>query len=161
MFDGEAPAQAAVETRAYREGDVLVVRGEGPKGSPGMKELLGITSLLYGQGMGAKTALLTDGRFSGASRGMYIGHASPEAAVDGPIALVEDGKIIAIDVRPGVATIALEVDEARLARRRAARGPVKVPRHGGLLEKYAAAVQGAERGAVTHSGAMDTSGVID
>ncbi|MBS0124988.1 dihydroxy-acid dehydratase [Thetidibacter halocola] len=161
VFDGEAPAQRAVETRTYREGEVLVVRGEGPKGSPGMKEMLGITALLYGQGMGAKTALLTDGRFSGASRGMCIGYASPEAAADGPIALVEDGDIITIDARPGVASITLEVDEATLARRRAARGPVQPPRHGGLLEKYAACVQGAERGAVTHSGAVDTSGDID
>lgn len=161
VFDGEGPAQKAVETRSYREGEILVVRGEGPKGAPGMKEMLGITALLYGQGMGARTALLTDGRFSGASRGMCIGYASPEAAVGGPIALVEDGDIIAIDARPDVASITLEVDEATLARRRAARGAPALPRHGGLLEKYAASVQGAERGAVTHSGAVDTSGDID
>ncbi|MGJ8623631.1 MAG: dihydroxy-acid dehydratase [Yoonia sp.] len=161
VFDGEEAAQTAVETRAYNEGDVLVVRGEGPKGAPGMKEMLGITALLYGQGMGAKTALLTDGRFSGASRGMCIGYASPEAAVGGPIALVEDGDIIAIDARPHVASITLEVDAATLARRAKARGEPALPRHGGLLEKYAASVQGAERGAVTHSGAVDTSGDID
>ncbi len=161
VFDGEAAAQAAVETRTYREGEVLVVRGEGPKGAPGMKEMLGITALLYGQGMGAKTALLTDGRFSGASRGMCIGYASPEAAAGGPIGLVEDGDIIAIDARPEVASITLDVDADTLARRETARGPVPLPRHGGLLEKYAASVQGAERGAVTHSGAVDTSGDID
>jgi len=161
VFDGEAAAQHAVETRTYAEGDVLVVRGEGPKGAPGMKEMLGITALLYGQGMGAKTALLTDGRFSGASRGMCIGYASPEAAIGGPISLVEDGDIIAIDAHPEVASIALEVDDATLARRRAAHGTPTMPRHGGLLEKYAASVQGAERGAVTHSGAVDTSGDLD
>ena len=161
VFDGEAAAQTAVETRAYKEGDVLVVRGEGPKGSPGMKEMLGITALLYGQGMGAKTALLTDGRFSGASRGMCIGYASPEAAVGGPIALLEDGDIIAINAHPDVASITLEVDGATLERRRAVQGEQRLPRHGGLLEKYVASVQGAERGAVTHSGAVDSSGDID
>lgn len=161
VFDGETAAQKAVETHGYKEGDVLVVRGEGPKGSPGMKEMLGITALLYGQGMGAKTALLTDGRFSGASRGMCIGYASPEAAIGGPISLVEDGDIVAIDARPEVASITLEVDGATLERRRVARCDPALPRHGGLLEKYAASVQGAERGAVTHSGAVDTSGDID
>ena len=161
VFDGEAAAQGAVETRAYSDGDVLVVRGEGPKGSPGMKEMLGITALLYGQGMGSKTALLTDGRFSGASRGMCIGYASPEAAIGGPISLVEEGDIIAIDARPDVASITLEVDDAKLERRRVARGIPALPRYGGLLEKYAASVQGAERGAVTHSGAVDASGDID
>jgi dihydroxy-acid dehydratase len=161
VFDGEETAQKAVETRAYNEGDVLVVRGEGPKGAPGMKEMLGLTALLYGQGMGAKTALLTDGRFSGASRGMSIGYASPEAAVGGPISLVEDGDIITIDARPDVASITLEVDEAVLEQRKKAHGTPKLPRQGGLLEKYAASVQGAERGAVTHSGGVDTSGDID
>ena len=161
VFDGEEAAQMAVETRAYDEGDVLVVRGEGPKGAPGMKEMLGITALLYGQGMGAKTALLTDGRFSGATRGMSIGYASPEAAVGGPISLVEDGDIITIDARPDVASITLEVDAAILEQRAKERGIPSQPRQGGLLEKYAASVQGAERGAVTHSGAVDTSGDID
>ncbi|XDA96969.1 dihydroxy-acid dehydratase [Sulfitobacter sp. LCG007] len=161
VFDGEAPAQRAVEQRDYREGEVLVLRGEGPKGSPGMKEMLGITALLYGQGMGAKVALLTDGRFSGASRGMCIGYASPEAAVGGPIALVEDGDIVSIDARPGHASITLEVDPDTLSQREAARGKVPQARQGGLLEKYAASVQGAERGAVTHSGGVDTSGDID
>lgn len=161
VFDGEEAAQKAVETRAYDEGDVLVVRGEGPKGAPGMKEMLGLTALLYGQGMGAKTALLTDGRFSGASRGMSIGYASPEAAVGGPISLVENGDMIAIDARPDVASITLEVDPAVLEHRAKMRGTRTLPRQGGLLEKYAASVQGAERGAVTHSGAVDTSGDID
>jgi dihydroxy-acid dehydratase len=161
VFDGEAAAQAAVETRAYREGEVLVVRGEGPKGAPGMKEMLGITALLYGQGMGAKVALLTDGRFSGASRGMCIGYASPEAAAGGPIGLVQDGDMILIDARPGVSRITLEVDEGDLASRASALGARPTLRHGGLLEKYAACVQGAERGAVTHSGGVDTRGDLD
>ena len=161
VFDSEAAAQTAVETRAYREGEVLVVRGEGPKGAPGMKEMLGITALLYGQGMGAKVALLTDGRFSGASRGMCIGYASPEAAAGGTIGVVQDGDMIAIDARPGAATITLEVDEGELAARSAALGTRPAPRHGGLLEKYAACVQGAERGAVTHSGGVDTRGDLD
>jgi dihydroxy-acid dehydratase len=161
VFDGEAAAQSSVETRTYREGEVVVVRGEGPKGSPGMKEMLGITALLYGQGMGAKTALLTDGRFSGASRGMCIGYASPEAAVGGPISVVEDGDIISIDARPGIARITLEVDDVTLKTRMAARGKTKPPRYGGLLEKYAASVQGAERGAVTHSGSVDTRSDLD
>jgi dihydroxy-acid dehydratase len=158
VFDGEAPAQLAVEKRTYREGEVLVVRGEGPKGSPGMKEMLGITALLYGQGMGAKVALLTDGRFSGASRGMCIGYASPEAAVGGPIGLVEDGDMISIDARHEVARVTLEVNDQELERRENARGPISRPCQGGLLEKYAASVRGAERGAVTHSGSVDTSG---
>lgn len=161
VFDAEAAAQRAIETRAYAEGDVLVVRGEGPKGAPGMKEMLGITALLYGQGMGDKVALLTDGRFSGVSRGMCIGYASPEAAIGGPIALVDDGDMIAIDARPDTASITLELEAATLAHRRAVRGERPLPRYGGLLEKYAASVQGAERGAVTHSGAVDTGGDLD
>jgi dihydroxy-acid dehydratase len=161
VFDGEAAAQKAVETQSFREGEVLVVRGEGPKGSPGMKEMLGITALLYGQKMGSKVALLTDGRFSGASRGMCIGYASPEAAVGGPISLVNDGDVISIDAHPETARITLEVPEAELERRRAARGLSKRQSPGGLLEKYTATVQGAERGAVTHSGPVDTSGDID
>ena len=158
VFDGEAAAQRTVEARAYRPGDVIVVRGEGPKGSPGMKEMLGLTALLYGQGMGARVALVTDGRFSGASRGLCIGYASPEAAAGGPIGLVEDGDLIAIDASPGVASITLEVDEATLEARRAARGALAPRRLGGLLEKYAAVVSGANTGAVTHSGAVDTAG---
>lgn len=160
VFEGEAACQHAIETRDYAEGDVIVVRGEGPKGSPGMKEMLGITALLYGQGMGAKVALVTDGRFSGASRGMCIGYVGPEAASGGPIGLVENGDTIAIDARPGIATMTLELDDAEISRRRAARGAPQMPPHGGLLEKYAAVVRGAHRGAVTHSGAVDTSGDI-
>ncbi len=161
VFDGEAAAQEAVEGRTYAEGEVIVVRGEGPRGSPGMKEMLGLTALLYGQGMGAKTALLTDGRFSGASRGMCIGYATPEAAVGGPIGLVRDGDIIAIDATPGVATITLEVDAATLSARAAALPAAPRRPLGGVLEKYAAVVGGADRGAVTHSGPIDMTGDFD
>jgi dihydroxy-acid dehydratase len=160
VFDGEAACQRAIETRDYKEGEVIVVRYEGPKGSPGMKEMLGITALLYGQGMGERVALLTDGRFSGASRGLCIGHASPEAAVGGPIGLVRDGDIIAIDASPETAAIRLEIDPAELAVRRAA-AKVVTRRLSGVLEKYTAAVSGANKGAVTHSGAVDTSGDLD
>ena len=126
-----------------------------------MKEMLGITALIYGQGMGEKVALLTDGRFSGASRGLCIGYAGPEAAIGGPIALVRDGDMISIDASPGAASITLEVDDETLARRRAELPEPAVRRLSGVLEKYAAVVGGANRGAVTHSGAVDTSGDID
>lgn len=161
VFDGEAACQSAIENREYSEGDVIVVRHEGPKGSPGMKEMLGITALIYGQGMGEKVALLTDGRFSGASRGLCIGYAGPEAAIGGPIALVRDGDTISIDATPGIATITLEVNEETLAERRKELPEPGYRRLSGVLEKYAAVVGGANRGAVTHSGAVDTSGDID
>jgi dihydroxy-acid dehydratase len=161
VFDGEAACQSAIENREYSEGDVIVVRHEGPKGSPGMKEMLGITALIYGQGMGERVALLTDGRFSGASRGLCIGYAGPEAAIGGPIALVRDGDMISIDAAPGIAAITLEVDDETLARRRAGLPEPAYRRLSGVLEKYAAVVGGANRGAVTHSGAVDTSGDID
>jgi dihydroxy-acid dehydratase len=150
VFDGEDACTAAVRARDYKEGDVLVIRYEGPKGGPGMREMLGTTALIYGQQMGEKVALLTDGRFSGATRGMCIGHIAPEAAVGGPLALVQDGDRIRID---GAARrIDLLVDEAEIARRKAAwRAPR--PRHpAGLLAKYAALVGQADKGAVTHPG---------
>ena len=115
-FDSEEACFAAVSRRDYREGDVLVIRYEGPRGGPGMREMLSTTAALYGQGTGGKVALITDGRFSGATRGFCVGHVGPEAAVGGPIALVEDGDIIALDAEAG--TIELEV-----AGRRARRAP--------------------------------------
>ena len=154
VFDGEEACQEAVQNRRYEAGEVIVIRNEGPSGGPGMREMLGITALIYGQGMGEKVALLTDGRFSGATRGLCIGYASPEAAQGGPIALLRDGDIVAIDARAEVASIRLELDEAELARRRAAMaaaGARPSPR-GGVLEKYAKAVGPANKGAVTHSG---------
>lgn len=154
VFDSEEEAQAAVQNRRYEAGDVIVIRNEGPKGSPGMREMLGITALLYGQGMGDKVALLTDGRFSGATRGLCIGYAGPEAAVGGPIAALRDGDIVRIDATPAARSISVDIapDElaARLLRRKVNTGA----QHGGLLEKYALTVRPGHQGAVTHSGAV-------
>src|SRR6202043_3333110 len=108
VFEDEEQCVDAVRERKYDEGDVLVIRNEGPVGGPGMREMLGVTALIYGQGMGEKVALVPDGRFSGATRGLCIGYASPEAAAGGPIALVRDGDIASIDARPGKAWIRLE-----------------------------------------------------
>lgn len=150
VFDSEEDCASAVRARAYAAGDVLVIRYEGPSGGPGMREMLGVTALIYGQQMGAKVALLTDGRFSGATRGLCVGHIAPEAAIGGPLALVQDGDRIRID---GVARrLDLLVDPAELETRRAAWRP-KPSRHpAGLLAKYARLVGGAETGAVTHAG---------
>src|SRR5947209_13963763 len=101
VFDSEEACAEVVKRRAYKAGEVLVIRYEGPKGGPGMREMLGVTALIYGQGMGEKVALLTDGRFSGATRGMMIGYVSPEAALGGPLALVADGDAIRIDAEAG------------------------------------------------------------
>jgi dihydroxy-acid dehydratase len=151
VFDCEEDAFEAVETRAYREGEVLVIRYEGPKGGPGMREMLSTTAALYGQGMGDKVALITDGRFSGATRGFCIGHVGPEAADGGPIALIEDGDIIRIDATQG--TIDLLVDEAVLAARRARWTPRVNDYQSGALYRYAQTVGPASLGAVTHPGA--------
>ena len=150
-FDCEEDAFAAVERRDYREGEVLVIRYEGPKGGPGMREMLATTSALYGQGMGDKVALITDGRFSGATRGFCIGHVGPEAAVGGPIGLLRDGDVIAIDAVAG--TIAVELSDEELARRRASWTPRRHDFQSGALWKYAQLVGDAETGAVTHPGA--------
>jgi dihydroxy-acid dehydratase len=155
VFESEEQAQAAVRDQRYERGDVIVIRNEGPRGGPGMREMLGITALIYGQGMGADVALLTDGRFSGATRGLCIGHAGPEAADRGPIALLRDGDIIAIDARPEARRITVELSDEELASRLAAL-PVAVPvRLGGVLEKYTRLVGPAHQGAVTHSGAVE------
>jgi dihydroxy-acid dehydratase len=153
VFECEEDAASAVKARAYKAGDVLVIRNEGPVGGPGMREMLGITALLYGQGMGEQVALLTDGRFSGATRGMCIGYACPEAARGGPIALVRDGDRIRIDASAG--TIEWRVDGAEAARRRAQWQPSRAERLAGVLEKYARLVGPANRGAVTHAGNAD------
>jgi len=150
-FDSEEDAFAAVEKGNYKEGEVLVIRYEGPKGGPGMREMLSTTAALYGQGMGDKVALITDGRFSGATRGFCIGHVGPEAAAGGPIALIEDGDIIAIDAEEG--TIELEVDAAVLAERRKSWRPRETMYASGALWKYAQLVGPARHGAVTHPGA--------
>jgi dihydroxy-acid dehydratase len=149
-FDGEEACFEAVKTRQYREGDVLVIRYEGPKGGPGMREMLATTAALYGQGMGAKVALITDGRFSGASRGFCIGHVGPEAAVGGPIGLLRDGDIIDIDAEKG--TLEVKLGKAELAKRRAAWKAHEVDFTSGYLWKYAEQVGAARGGAVTHPG---------
>ena len=152
VYDGEEACQEAVQNRRYAAGDVIVIRNEGPRGGPGMREMLGITALIYGQGMGEKVALLTDGRFSGATRGLCIGYAGPEAAAGGPIGLLRDGDMIAIDARPGIASITLELGEADLEARRRSIGSPAAPPRGGVLEKYARLVGPANKGAVTHAG---------
>src|SRR5262249_4744737 len=142
---------AAVQKRQYREGEVLIIRNEGPKGGPGMREMLGVTALIYGQGMGEKVALVTDGRFSGATRGMMVGYAGPDAAVGGPIALIRDGDAVRIDC--SARTIDLIISTEELATRRAAYVPRTAERLAGVLEKYAKLVGPAREGAVTHAGA--------
>jgi dihydroxy-acid dehydratase len=151
VFDSEEETFAAVENRQIKEGSVIVIRYEGPKGGPGMREMLSTTAALYGQGMGEKVALITDGRFSGATRGFCIGHVGPEAAEGGPIALVQDGDIIAIDAEAG--TIDLLVDEAVLAERRKTWEPRANDYQSGALWRYAQNVGPAYKGAVTHPGA--------
>ena len=151
VFDCEEDCFAAVEARAIREGEVLVIRYEGPKGGPGMREMLSTTAALYGLGMGEKVALITDGRFSGATRGFCIGHVGPEAAEGGPIALVEDGDTISIDAEAG--TIDLDVADDVLAARRARWAPRVNDYQSGALWRYAQNVGPASKGAVTHPGA--------
>jgi dihydroxy-acid dehydratase len=152
VFDSEDACAAAVRKRAYRAGDVLVIRYEGPRGGPGMREMLGVTALIYGQQMGEKVALLTDGRFSGATRGICVGHIAPEAAIGGPLALVKDGDPIRIDA--DAKRLDVLIDDGELDRRRAA-WAAPAPRHGaGLLAKYAQCVGQADTGAVTHAGGV-------
>lgn len=149
-FDCEEDAFAAVERRDYQEGEVLVIRYEGPKGGPGMREMLATTAALYGQGTGDKLALITDGRFSGATRGFCVGHVGPEAAEGGPIALIEDGDIITINATTG--SIELEVPAEVLQQRKANWQPRKHKHTSGALWKFAATVGTAAYGAVTHPG---------
>ncbi|HET9018415.1 MAG TPA: dihydroxy-acid dehydratase [Acetobacteraceae bacterium] len=149
-FDSEEAAFAAVQARAYKAGDVIVIRYEGPKGGPGMREMLSTTSAIYGQGMGEQVALITDGRFSGATRGFCVGHVGPEAAVGGPIALLRDGDRIVIDATAG--RIDVQLSEAELAGRRAAWMPRATDYQSGVLWRYAQTVGPAHLGAVTHPG---------
>jgi dihydroxy-acid dehydratase len=149
-FDREEACFEAVKKKKYREGEVLVIRFEGPKGGPGMREMLATTAALYGQGMGGKVALITDGRFSGATRGFCVGHVGPEAAVGGPIALVRDGDVVALDAEKG--TLDVKLSKADLDKRRAAFRPPKPEFTSGYLWKYAEQVGPARFGAVTHPG---------
>ncbi len=150
-FDCEEDAFAAIQARAYKSGDVIVVRYEGPKGGPGMREMLSTTGAIYGQGMGDQVALITDGRFSGATRGFCVGHVGPEAAVGGPIALLRNGDRITIDAEAGTMDVALS--DAELAERRAKWQPRRTDYNSGAIWKYAQLVGPAYLGAVTHPGA--------
>ncbi|CAM3148106.1 Dihydroxy-acid dehydratase [Sphingomonas antarctica] len=151
VFDCEEDCFAAVEARQIQEGEVIVIRYEGPKGGPGMREMLSTTAALYGLGLGEKVALITDGRFSGATRGFCIGHVGPEAADGGPIALVENGDIIAIDAEAG--TIDLKVSDDIMATRRKSWKLRKNDYQSGALWRYAQNVGPAWQGALTHPGA--------
>jgi len=148
VFDGEEAAVAAVRSRNYLAGDVIIIRHEGPRGGPGMREMLGVTALIYGQGMGENVALLTDGRFSGATRGMCIGHIGPEAAVGGPLALVKDGDLVRIDAQRRA--LDLLVDPGELAQRRRNWSAAPAMNLPPTLAKYARLVGPAHLGAVTH-----------
>jgi dihydroxy-acid dehydratase len=150
-FDREEDAFEAVDKRRYKEGDVIVIRYEGPRGGPGMREMLSTTAALYGQGVGERVALLTDGRFSGATHGFCIGHVGPEAAVGGPIGLLRDGDTITIDAEAG--TLEVAVSDAELAERRRAWTPRRNDYQSGCLWRYSQTVGEAEKGAVTHPGA--------
>jgi dihydroxy-acid dehydratase len=158
VFDCEEDCFAAVEARTIREGEVIVIRYEGPKGGPGMREMLSTTAALYGLGMGESVALITDGRFSGATRGFCIGHVGPEAAEGGPIALVEDGDTIAIDAEAG--RIELLVDANVLADRKSQWQPRLNDYQSGALWRYARNVGPASKGAVTHPGAATETHVF-
>jgi dihydroxy-acid dehydratase len=149
-FDGEEACFKAVKEKKYKAGDVFVIRYEGPRGGPGMREMLSTTAALYGQGQGDKVALITDGRFSGATRGFCVGHIGPEAAVGGPIALIEDGDIIEIDAVNS--TISVKLSVAELAKRKTKWKPRETDFTSGYLWKYAQQVGPAVKGAVTHPG---------
>ena len=149
-FDSEEDAFAAVQSRAYKKGDVIIIRYEGPRGGPGMREMLSTTSAIYGQGMGEDVALITDGRFSGGTRGFCVGHVGPEAAVGGPIALLCNGDKIVIDADKG--SIDVQLSDAELASRRAAWKPRETIYGSGAIWKYAQLVGPAHLGAVTHPG---------
>ncbi|MFI5012043.1 MAG: dihydroxy-acid dehydratase [Hyphomicrobiales bacterium] len=151
-FDNEEACFEAVRSRSYKEGEVLVIRYEGPRGGPGMREMLATTAALYGQGMGDKVALITDGRFSGATRGFCVGHVGPEAALGGPIALLRDGDIIELDAVAGALTVRL--DDAELKRRKKDWKPRQSEFGSGAIWKYAQQVGSARQGAVTHPGAQ-------
>ena len=158
VFECEEDAFAAVKARSYEEGEVIVIRNEGPAGGPGMREMLSTTAALSGQGMGKKVALITDGRFSGATRGFCVGHVGPEAAQGGPIALIETGDTITIDAIKG--QLSVDLSDEELARRREAwPGPRKTMYTAGALWKYAQLVGPTYKGAVTHPGAQAESHV--
>jgi dihydroxy-acid dehydratase len=147
VFDSEEDAFAAVQRGGVRAGDVVVIRYEGPRGGPGMREMLAVTAAIVGAGLGDSVALVTDGRFSGATRGLMAGHAAPEAAAGGPIAAVRDGDVIAFDV--GTRQLRVEVSDGELRRRLQTWTPPPPRFHSGVMAKYARLVSSASLGAVT------------
>ena len=149
-FDTEESAYKAVKNKKYKDGDIIIIRYEGPKGGPGMREMLQTTGAIYGQGKGEKVALITDGRFSGATRGFCIGHVGPEASVGGPIALLRNGDVIDIDAKKG--TINVRLSKKELQKRRKKWRPKKINFGNGTLWKYAQTVGPAYLGAPTHPG---------
>ena len=152
VFESEEEAMNAVTSKTIRGGDVVVIRNEGPKGGPGMREMLGVTAALVGEGLGGSVALITDGRFSGATRGLMMGHVSPEAALGGPIAAIHDGDIIHIDVT--TRKIELELDPALLQQRLCQVVPRPPIYRSGVYAKYTALVASASQGAITNPGAV-------
>jgi dihydroxy-acid dehydratase len=147
VFDREEDAFAAVRERRIHPGDVVIIRYEGPRGGPGMREMLGVTAALVGQGLGESVALITDGRFSGATRGLMVGHVAPEAAAGGPLAAVRDGDLITIDVDARQLSVELSADE--FAERLRGFQPPPPRYTSGVFAKYAALVSSASEGAVT------------
>jgi dihydroxy-acid dehydratase len=147
VFEREEDAFVAVSNRQINAGDVVVIRNEGPKGGPGMREMLGVTAALVGEGLGESVALLTDGRFSGATRGLMAGHVAPEAAAGGPIAVVREGDVISFDIPNR--RLDVEVDDAELRRRLAGWSPPEPRYRQGAFAKYARLVSSASEGAVT------------
>ncbi len=155
VFESEEQAMNAVTSKTIHSGDVVVIRNEGPKGGPGMREMLGVTAAIVGEGLGGSVALITDGRFSGATRGLMIGHVSPEAALGGPIAAIHDGDIIHIDA--ATRKIQVDVDPATLKQRLAQCVPKPAIYRSGVYAKYTALVASASQGAVTNPGAVAVS----
>ena len=147
VFDGERTTFEAVTSGEVKDGDVVVVRYEGPKGGPGMQEMLSVTGALSGRGLGESVLLMTDGRFSGASRGASIGHVAPEAAVGGPIGLIRNGDIIVMDVDKR--ELRVKLSEQELGKRRSQWNPPEPNYDSGVMAKYAKLVSSASRGAVT------------
>ena len=149
-FDNEEAAMACVQNKKYKAGDVIIIRYEGPVGGPGMREMLSTTGAIYGQGMGEKVALITDGRFSGATRGFCVGHVGPEAALGGPLALLRNGDVIDIDAKKG--TINVRLTKSQLATRHKKWKAKKSSFGSGTIWKYAQTVGPAYLGAPTHPG---------
>ena len=147
VFDGERAAFDAVISGTVHSGDVIVIRYEGPKGGPGMQEMLAVTAAIMGQGLGNDVLLMTDGRFSGATRGPMIGHVAPEAAVGGPIGLIQDGDIVVMDVEKRILNV--EIDDKEMDKRKQAWNPIPSKYSRGVLAKYAKLVSSAAKGAVT------------